>query len=151
MRLKNKKTGEIVPATNVVVGICKDGKWYDSLAKLNEEWKDYEELKELEDFWYIDTDGYVNCDSTITDLQDKNYEINYMKSIGNYFVTREEAEQAVEKLKAWKRLKDKGFRFTGVMDSFGQIGYLFPNAEDMFNNASIKTDLDLLFREVKNL
>jgi hypothetical protein len=34
-----------------------------------------------------------------------------MKQIGNYFETKEEAEKAVEKLKAWKRLKDKGFRF----------------------------------------
>ena len=34
-----------------------------------------------------------------------------MKQIGNYFETKEEAELAVEELKAWKRLKDKGFRF----------------------------------------
>ena len=31
--------------------------------------------------------------------------------IGNYFETREEAEKAVEKLKAWKRLKDSGLKF----------------------------------------
>jgi hypothetical protein len=37
-----------------------------------------------------------------------------MKSIGNYFESKEEAEKAVEKLKAWKRLKDKGFKFLGV-------------------------------------
>ena len=35
------------------------------------------------------------------------------KEIGNYFETVEEAEQAVEKLKAWKRLRDKEFRFIG--------------------------------------
>lgn len=34
------------------------------------------------------------------------------KEIGNCFDTIEEAEKAVEKLKAWKRLKDKGFRIT---------------------------------------
>lgn len=36
------------------------------------------------------------------------------KEIGNYFETKEEAEKAVEKLKAWKRLKDKGFKFCGI-------------------------------------
>ena len=36
------------------------------------------------------------------------------KAIGNKFDTKEEAEKAVEKLKAWKRLKDKGFGFLGI-------------------------------------
>lgn len=31
--------------------------------------------------------------------------------IGNCFQTKEEAEKAVEKLKAWKRLKDSGLKF----------------------------------------
>lgn len=31
--------------------------------------------------------------------------------IGNYFETREEAEKAVERLKAWERLKDAGLKF----------------------------------------
>ena len=38
------------------------------------------------------------------------YEEN-KKEIGNYFKTKEEAEKAVEKLKAWKRLKEHGFCF----------------------------------------
>ena len=33
--------------------------------------------------------------------------------IGNCFQTEEEAEKAVEKLKAWKRLKDSGLKFKG--------------------------------------
>ena len=37
--------------------------------------------------------------------------IEKLKEFGNYFGTKEEAEKAVKKLKAWKRLKDKGFRF----------------------------------------
>lgn len=32
--------------------------------------------------------------------------------IGNYFETKEEAEKAVEKLKAWKRLKESGLVIT---------------------------------------
>lgn len=35
------------------------------------------------------------------------------KSFGNSFATREEAEKAVEKLNAWKRLKDIGCSFEG--------------------------------------
>lgn len=34
------------------------------------------------------------------------------------FNTQEEAEKALEKLKAWKRLKDKGFKLDAVVDSF---------------------------------
>ena len=34
-------------------------------------------------------------------------------NIGNCFQTEEEAERAVEKLKAWKRLKDSGLKFKG--------------------------------------
>lgn len=33
--------------------------------------------------------------------------------IGDCFQTKEEAERAVEKLKAWKRLKDSGLKFKG--------------------------------------
>lgn len=37
------------------------------------------------------------------------------KQFGNYFNTREEAEKAVEKLKAWKQLKDKGFQVVNLI------------------------------------
>jgi hypothetical protein len=80
-------------------------KQYSSLAELNAEWEDYEEPKE---YWYIDWNGEV-CRSDIHDGRTKR-----MKQIGNYFETKEEAELALRKLKAWKWLKDKGFRFTGV-------------------------------------
>lgn len=102
MRLRNKQTGEIVPASNVAVGIGEDGKWYGSLAMLNEEWEDYEELDEI---WYIDWKGDIRSADIDNDWAGE-------KQIGNYFETKEEAEKAVEKLKAWKRIKDKGFRFT---------------------------------------
>ena len=42
MKLRNKKTGEIVEATDF--NIISD---YNSLAELNEEWEDYEEPKEI--------------------------------------------------------------------------------------------------------
>lgn len=72
---------------------------------MNEEWKDYEEPKE---YYYIADFGAVREGDVGKFVEDE----KSRKKIGNYFETKEEAEKAVEKLKAWKRLKDKGFRFT---------------------------------------
>ena len=47
---------------------------------------------------------------------------DFNKSIGNYFETKEEAEKAVEKLKAWKRLKDKGVTFGNSLTMFDLNG-----------------------------
>ena len=66
-----------------------------------EEVKDYEEHKP---WWYIDITLVVKQGELfLSNL------VEQFKTVGNYFETREEAEKAVEKLKAWKRLKDKGF------------------------------------------
>ena len=117
MKLKNKKTGEIgwlycdhisVPKKMTVFAEDKDlsaNHWdYASLSDLNAEWEDYEEPKEA---WFINELGNVEkapsdwlCDEKAS-----------RESIGNRFKTKEEAEKAVEKLKAWKRLKDDGFKF----------------------------------------
>ena len=110
MKLQNKKTGEIgylyanknenynvLDADDKVLAV------YPSLAALNEEWEDYEEPKK---YWFISRFGYV-----VEDI-DENFDADKKrKEIGNYFETKEEAEKAVEKLKAWKRLKDAGFKF----------------------------------------
>lgn len=112
MKLRNKKTGEIgyliVGRSSDNYHICNEewescGKYY-SLAELNEEWQDYEEPETV---WYIDYQGVVRCAA--------GEENNWFKEseIGNHFETKEEAEKAVEKLKAWKRLKDKGVEFYG--------------------------------------
>ena len=100
MKIKNKKTGEIVEATDF--NIISE---YNSLAELNEDWEDYEEQKK---YWYL-TDAGCLCQTSI-----HNDKTAIRKRIGNYFDTKEEAEKAVEKLRAWKRLKDKGFKFIGV-------------------------------------
>lgn len=108
MKLRNKKTGEIKEVEPITIG------GFRSLTELNEEWEDVpEEPKEAEYYWYV---GYKNdirrtkyhhtsdfADNQVTETR---------KEIGNCFESLEEAEKAVEKLKAWKRLKDKGFRFT---------------------------------------
>lgn len=109
MKLRNKKTGVIVEDTDIL-GLLASSKFdipiYHSLAELNEEWEDYEEPKE---YWCITGRGNLHHLQDITDENDKDH-----REIANYFETKEEAEKAVEKLKAWKRLKDKGFKFIGV-------------------------------------
>ena len=114
MKLRNKKTGEIRNAVDIdmytdsVYLKVSDGEFdnetieYRSLAELNEEWEDYEEPK---DYWIIDEHGKVHKIFVNSKYIDEE------KEIGNYFETREEAEKAVEKLKAIKILMDNGFRF----------------------------------------
>jgi hypothetical protein len=147
MKLRNKKTGEIIETYSIyedyrgkIVIKKKDIEnypyEYDTLTKLNEEWQDYEEPKE---FYYITVDGYVVKDNdTITkDFADD------LESIGNYFETEEEAEKAVEKLKAWKRLKDKGFEFTGWGMASSDTVVIYANRK--FESIQAEKDLDLLF------
>lgn len=112
MKLKNKKTGEVgypyfqnwkeitcVIVDENAIQIAE----YTSLAELNKEWQDYEEPK---GYWYIRDGGNIDYN-----LYGKSI-INRHKEIGNYFDTREEAEKELERLRAWKRLKDKGFKFS---------------------------------------
>lgn len=112
MKLRNKTTGEIgnLISTNwnetALTIMDKDGVQlakYTSLAELNTEWEDYEEPKTFFTIYY---------DGTISEFKGGDDEqIRDMKEIGNYFETREEAERAIEKLNAWKRLKEAGFEF----------------------------------------
>ena len=141
MKLKNKKTGEIgnLKSYNgdkrVSVWIDYESEpdyIYNSLAELNEEWQDYEEP---ENFYIVEQRGTVGSRFRTGDEYEKMF-----KEIGNYFLSREEAEKAVEKLKAWKRLKDRGFRFCGGDDAC--ISY-----EADIENWSMQDlqDFDLLF------
>lgn len=146
MKLRNKKTGEIgklhcdMNVSPAKYGVFEDTDirghyWeYGSLAELNEEWEDYEEPK---GYWKIDTYDGIVC--YVTDFDDN---INiFDKSFGNYFETKEEAEQAVEKLKAWKRLKDKGFKLDAVVDSFFCLD-IYMKGEPY---EEIKEDLKIVF------
>ena len=148
MKLRNKKTGEIgytaVLRSKAIVVMDENAIQlgsYTSLAELNEEWEDYEELKE---WWYINIEGKVK----IGEWNVPNHLIEFMKQIGNYFETREEAEKAVEKLKAWKRLKDKNFHFLKYSAlGCGEIKFSL-DFEDMYDEGEIgelQHDLELLF------
>ena len=63
--------------------------------------------KETE-YWYVTDNGYICTNTDDGDSWDE-----YRKEVGNYFSSREEARKAVKKLKAWKRLKDNGFKIKG--------------------------------------
>ena len=120
MKLKNKKTGEIRNAVDIDMytdSVCLKVSYgefdnetieYHSLAELNEEWEDVPE--EPKEYWYVSCDGRALKATTDEDDYNEKH-ISGHKEIGNYFETKEEAELAVRKLEAWKRLKDKGFRF----------------------------------------
>ena len=143
MKLRNKKTGEIGKILKQLsednqLDVITDNKLYvvKSLAELNAEWEDYEEE---ENIWWLDNEGRVNH---VTHEVGNNFENN--REIGNYFETKEEAEKAVEKLKAWKRLKDKGFRFkTWGWDDSSNNEYTIYFTLDSKSGDAI--DLDLLF------
>ena len=159
MKLRNRKTGEIVEfrylqsdhVAPLVLTTYENDKpemyTYNSLAELEREWEDYEEP---EGYWWISPvcADAVHCAKDAGDETDE-----YNKEIGNYFSSREEAENAVEKLKAWKRLKDKGFRFTltsgvGSLDITPGKFQIEINADmpaKWFCCDAVQEDLNLLF------
>lgn len=118
--------------------------YYNNLSELCERWEDYEEPKRG---WYID----LSCNDILIyeDICLSEEVVEKLKQIGNYFETKEEAEKAVKKFKAWKRLEDKGFRFCGHDDrDRGQLGDIVIYAEMPtfeYDDDSTRDDLDLLF------
>lgn len=160
MKLRNKKTGESgyylhthrdYKSGKIKVAVLEDGKPfsefkphepiydYDSLAELNDEWEDVPEEPKI--YWSVDSDGMIISEKDKDDIYDRG-----SKQIGNYFETKEEAEKAVEKLKAWKRLKDKGLSFRHWKEA-----QLRPHSSciaitgNMDCDAEARKDLDLLF------
>jgi hypothetical protein len=117
MKIRNKKTGEIPENIETItyiqwskmimmVYINNDGerilKQYNSLETFNAEWEDA--LEEPKEYWWIDTGSIPMVRKSNNPILSTAEDID--KEIGNYFETKEEAEKAVKKLKAWKRLKD---------------------------------------------
>ena len=140
MKIRIKETGELLEDVKfidttlhkITIQYLDDGVLREcSIKNLSdiEEVKDYEESKE---YWFIDAFGNIiqnkltkHRGDTYTDML-SDYEMQ--KFIGNHFETPEEAEKTVEKLKAWKRLKDKGFRFvrhSSTADGVHTIEYIF--------------------------
>lgn len=152
MRFKNKKTGvvqKIYPSlddSDSIKFMAEDGHHYEykTLEGFFAEWEDAPE--EPKKVWFIDADGDIDCCTQECEYDECGLEAKGMKSIGNYFETEEEAEQAVEKLRAYKRLKDKGFRFKGrYKPNYGEdfiVGCRLPKETLVVDVAE---DLDLLF------
>ena len=150
MRLRNKKTGGIIEI--YLVGdtlrfkrLDKKTESFDfnSLKDLTEEWEDYEEPYEP---YRLTTFGEV------VEFSEGSLSNKYKRmcvDIGNYFSTKEEAEKAVEKLKAWKRLKDKGTIFKDWFwdKHYGTCIILGTKEKDCVEdeNEEVRKDLDLLF------
>lgn len=144
MKLRNKKTGEIIEFDAILaVKDVKDNSAahleYPSLAKFYEEWEDVPE--EPKSYWYIDCYG-----NRLKNLANGNEWDDLRESIGNYFETQEEAERAVKKLRAWKRLRDKGFKFKGWHE-LGHRASVLEGADNVvrFDGEYDENDLDLLF------
>ena len=145
MKLRNKKTGEIVEYDNIFFYklTCKGNEKFkpnaQTISELNEDWEDY---KEPEKYWYLDFDGVI-----LSGFNENTYEFDDdCKAIGNYFSSKEEAEKAVEKLKAWKRLKNKGFKFTGwKIPEEPQTAHIKLVLDAEMNAPDSPYDLDLLF------
>lgn len=148
--LQNKLTREIgclvcsfgKTPEKITVVECIDGKrgskvwYYNSLAELNEEWCDYEEPKE---YWIIDTILHeIRSLPYKNNEEDKRYE-QWLEELGLKFETKEEAEKALEKLKALTEAKKDGLKIKGY----------YYNHEDLVILADIgkcnKLTLDTLF------
>lgn len=153
MKLRNKKTGEIglvhcdatmfsnkigVFIDNNHIDLRNPYKIYTSLTELNEEWEDAPE--EPKEHWCITMYG------GITRIKDDEEPIDDLIEIGNYFNSKEDAYDAWDKLKAWKRLKDKGFSIYSwdyefdMVDKPAQTIILRASAVDSSNE-----DLDICF------
>lgn len=118
--------------------------YYNNLEELCRDWEDVEEPKV---YYYISDFGAIReckIGRFPEDEEDR-------KLIGNYFTTKEEAERALEKLKAIKRLKDKGFEFNyvGEYENLCGNGFEIPITAIMppeqYNKKAVAEDLAMLF------
>lgn len=139
MKLRNKKTGEIVETGREYLSMPSNSyHTYRSLADLNAEWEDYEE----DELLYIVSAEHRSGYQCV--LKEDYPEIcKIAKELGIGFETEKECKKAVEKLKAWKRLKDNGFRFDGWERHERYCGDFTITASDQ--TSCNNKDLELLF------
>lgn len=136
MKLRNKKTGKIIDSDELLTDkfildlFSRDFDYFCSkLAKIQEEWEDYEEQKGIQSIYYVNRFGAAKLDGVI---------------VG--FDSEEEAKKAVEKLKAWKRLKDNGFMIAGWdYEGFGMKVDAGRISFEINKDCDEDKDLDLLF------
>lgn len=151
MKLKNKISGEIKEFILFDGNGLQGGATLESLTK---EWEDAPE--EPEKYCYMTSCGEVTHRGYRLWENESVYD-KKRKEIGNYFETEEEAEKAMERLRAWKRLKDKGFEIESWMidigDNYYKTGQIILNLNNVRNRewdeydqiSEIKNDLDICF------
>ena len=114
--------------------------YYNSIKDFTDHWEDAPEEPKG---WCVTMYGGI---SRIT--KDDETLIPDLKEIGNYFNDKESAYDALDKLKAFKRLKDKGFRFDGydvAHKSNGDLaGQIFYDAGN-YSIADVEKEMDLIF------
>lgn len=111
--------------------------YYESLQELYDNWEDAP--KEPKEYWAIEI-----YSRGAYDFMDYNDSVDtFNKSIGNYFETKEEAEKALEKLRAWRRLQEKGFKFEAYKPYGAGITFTIAHMDELAEDS--KKDLDLLF------
>lgn len=153
IQLRNKKSGKI--ATLVVDGALKyvqafaveDDSMerlgeYKTLAELNAEWEDAPE--EPKEHWAIDQFGEPINVSSLSRLQ-----LEKLHRLGNDFPSENATMKAVERLRAWQRIKEDLGSLHWQDEKDGQFsvwGQFYGNmlANDAILNIHRK-DLDLLF------
>ncbi|MBR3254209.1 hypothetical protein IKF88_00545 [Candidatus Saccharibacteria bacterium] len=114
---------------------------YHSLAELNEEWEDYEE----DELLYVVSAEHRSGYQCV--LKEDYPEIcKVAKELGVGFETEKECQKTVEKLKAWKRLKEAGAEFYGWRRNQTGTYELYMRWYDRIPRSyEVKKDLDLLF------
>ena len=110
-----------------------------NFSRISELFELFEDYEEPENFYIVEQRGTVGSRFRTGAEYEKKF-----KQIGNYFETKEEAEKAVEKLKAITRLKSCGFKFKGWRTAdLGADKYYFVITAE--SDAAGKGDLDLIF------
>lgn len=110
--------------------------YYDSFDEAAEMWGKCEEPKE---HWAIDQFGEPINVSGLSRLQ-----LEKLHRLGNDFPSENATMKAIEKLRAWTRLKDKGFRFER-WGMGGEYGNTITFSDYIEYNDETRADLDLLF------
>lgn len=159
MKLRNKHTGQTGSGRKLDDGryivYMSDGDiTYSDEELCFLEWEDVSE--EPKEYWFINSVGAATRPSDTTDWTQQ--DAIYHKEIGNCFETEEEAELAVRKLKALKRLKEHGFRFNNcdLYDANNIILFSMPKRAEVVDDDELygvrddyaeedKKDLELLF------
>lgn len=120
--------------------------WFEEIEE-SKVWKP----KEDEEYWYTYGNGDFESD-IFPDESDNKYSQSMAKSrveIGNCFKTVEDAKKAIEKLKALRRLREKGLMFKewycDYPTSKHQMAIKIEATADAF--ADVWEDLNLLFEE----